>query len=1065
MSAKEVVCVLVALVFWSAVFGQSTVQGNIYDEVSRDPLSGVTLKVVSSGSVALSREDGSFNVLISASDTLIATHIGYAQRHVALSDSMAVVNIYMEREGQLLDAVEINTGYYRVPRERATGSFVHIDDKLLNRAMGANVLQRLEGVAPGVQFVQAGGTSANHIRIRGLSTIESDETPLIVLDNFPYEGDLDNIDPNDIESITVLRDAAAASIWGARAGNGVIVITSKRANKDSAFRVSLNANANIGERPDLYYGSNWLLSETVMEIEKERYGLGHYTVEDRSPLPMYIELLREHDEGRLEATELARREALLRNTDTRQQVMEYLYRNSGFRQLALNVAGGAGQHDYNITAGYHGGTSAIKGNDNRRVNLGVRNRFTPYEGIELGFGIAYVGQHANSNGIGIDDLSVLHVGVSPYLRLADHEGNALPVPKDIRFGYAASASGAGLLDWKYKPLEEVRLADNTTFSNELRLNGDVSFSIWDGLHAKASYQYLKGNRGSRSHHVKDSYYVRNLVNRFTQPDGLLVIPHNGILRVGAPTERYSHFGRGQIGYAKESSGIYRIDALAGLEIRHSQSETFPASVLYNYDDDYLTGTNMYNFNVSFLTLPEGSPSARIPGASAVHNLYTHRDLSYFGNVSYGYFGKYIISGSLRWDASNLFGVKTNQKGVPLWSMGGSWEVSKENFYPLRGSIHYLRVRATYGISGNVNKMVTHFPTVRYGTSIIGFPLATISSVGNPSLRWERVATLNLAMDWRAIGGRISGMAEWYRKHGSDLIGDDYMDPTTGIGGNYKINYADIQTRGVDVQVNSQNIAGRVSWTTSLMASWVRNRIENFNTNESTSISNYFYPMAPPTVGKSRDVLYAIPWHGLSQENGQPVIYMDGEVSQEFGRYYQQYLTPELLSMAGVSIPTNYGSMRNVISWNGFEVGALVTWKTGYVFRRSSMRPFGEYYQEYHEDYLRRWEKPGDELLTNVPAKIMLEQMTSSNSGTGTVYLSSEALVTRGDHLRLQEVHFNCRIPESVLRELPVRAVRLSAYMRNLGVLWRANMQGIDPDYADAAFRAPRTYSIGIQVDF
>src|SRR5690606_26383281 len=141
----------------------------------------------------------------------------------------------------------------------------------LNRSMGGNILQRLEGMVSGVQFVDPGVGSTSAIRVRGLSTIESDETPLVVLDNFPYEGDIGNIDPNSIESITVLKDAAASSIWGARAGNGVIVITSKQATEGQHPKVSFSSNFGMSDRPDLTYGREWLSSPTVMAIEKERF--------------------------------------------------------------------------------------------------------------------------------------------------------------------------------------------------------------------------------------------------------------------------------------------------------------------------------------------------------------------------------------------------------------------------------------------------------------------------------------------------------------------------------------------------------------------------------------------------------------------------------------------------------------------------------------------------------------------------------------------------------------------------------------------------------------------------
>src|SRR5690606_9999171 len=231
--------------------------------------------------------------------------------------------------------------------------------------------------------------------------------------------------------------------------------------------------------------------------------------------------------------------------------------------------------------------------------------------------------------------------------------------------------------------------------------------------------YVRGNEQSQFHYDKDSYFVRDLVNTFTQANGNSIVPHNGILLTGNPAERFSHFGRAQDDYQTTYRHLHDIAALAGLEIRHSQQEVLPGSILYNYDGDYLTGSAQFNYDERYPTLPAGSPSRRLPGPSSVRRFLVNRDLSYYANASYVYAKRYMLSGSLRWDGSNLFGVKANQKGVPLWSVGGGWELSREGFYPWDAWLPYVRLRATYGISGNVNKRVTHFPTVRYGTTPVG----------------------------------------------------------------------------------------------------------------------------------------------------------------------------------------------------------------------------------------------------------------------------------------------------------------------------------------------------------
>lgn len=1059
---RKLLLCLALLAYGAYVSGQSVVRGKVFIAESKLPLSEVTLRSLATGQVYRSGDDGGFEVLVNGTDTLTVTHLGYTAESVALNEATGFLSIYMEVGGHTLEAVEVSTGYYQIPKERATGSFVHVDNKLLERVIGGNILQRLEGIAPGVQFVHAGGTEPNSIRVRGVGTIESDDTPLIVLDNFPYEGSLDNIDPNDIESITVLKDGAAASIWGAKAGNGVIVITSKRAARDGKVRISVSANANITDKPDLYYSPEWLPSATVMEIEKERYGLGHYTFADNITIPYYVELLKAYDDGLIDAQAMAAEERILRETDVRAQALAHLYRNRSFQQYALNASGGADRYTYNITAGYHGTAGDIIGNDSRRINLGVRNRFKPYDGMEIGMGVAYLSRNSSNNGIPISGLSALNVGISPYTRLVDEHGNARAVVKDIRYAYAESAVSSGLLDWQYRPVDEIGMSDSRRLSSELRLNGDVSARLWKSLLLKATYQYVRGNDGSRTHHPRDGYYVRNLVNSFTQPNGTSIIPYNGILRQGGQVESGSHQGRLQVNYDGQFGIDHAITALGGVEMRQSISETFPGSILYNYHEEYLTGSNSYNFDQNYDKLPQGR--GKIPAGSDLHRIYTNRDLSYFGNASYVYKGKYILSGSMRWDASNLFGVKTNQKGVPLWSIGGSWDLSRSDFYTLGDWLPYLRLRNTYGVAGNINKAVTHFPTIRYGTSPVGLAAATLASVGNPSLRWEQVSTLNVGVDWRLSGEWLSGGVEWYIKKGNDLIGDDYMDPTTGITGSYKVNYASIETKGWDLILNSRNLGGEVVWNTNILMSWVRNKVTGFNTPENIPTYNYFYN-SPPAKGISRDMVYAIPWNGLSPVTGLPIIYMDGHLSDEYNHYYNQYLNRSMLVEAGVSIPTHFGSLRNTVSWKGIEVGALLNWKMDYVFRRRSMGSYDEYNQQYHQDYFNRWKAPGDERITDVPAHVSLEDMDNSKGVGAPVYEYSEALIVSGNHIRLQEINLSYGLPQILLDRLPVQNIRFSAYARNLGIIWRANKLRIDPDYLNSPYPAPASYAFGIHVIF
>lgn len=1049
----------------STAFAQAEITGRVLSETDQSPLSGATLRLAVRGVITTTDTEGRFYFSIGGSmvDTIEISYMGYDTQILPLpSKPDKPLEIFLRKHVSSLAEVVINTGYYDVPKERATGSFTHIDNELLNRSVGPNILQRLEGISPGVQFVNANGTSASDIRVRGIATIESDETPLIVVDNFPYEGDINSINPNDIESITVLRDAAAASIWGARAGNGVIVITTKQGRYNQKTRISFNSNFMTGQRPDLFYNQNWLPAATVMEIEKELFVRGNYVEEPESPIPAYVEMLIELRDGIITDQEFNRQENIMRNTDVRHEAMRHLYRGETHQQYALNMNGGGERNRYYFSLGHDRNRGVLVGNASNRLNLNLQNTFRLVEDLEITAAIWYGQQQLANNGLALAGLNPRpSQQVSTYTRLADESGIALPIPYERRFAYYNQAIQQGLVDWHYRPLDEVRLGENTGQSNEYRLNGGVRYRFFNHFNLQATYQYLWDHTTGGNYRHPDSYFVRNLVNRFVQADGSRIIPHEAILDGGRNTVNRSHSGRAQLNYGQDYGSDHSLSALAGAELRDAVRASSPGYRIYNFDREIYTGTGLFNFQQTYPVNPSGS--ARLPSPTTGLTQYIDRYLSYFGNAAYTHRQRYTLSGSLRWDGSNLFGVKTNQRGVPLWSIGGSWEASKETFHGLANVLPYLRLRATYGSAGNVNKQVSVFPVVNYATdATTGFPVATVQSVGNPSLRWEKVNTLNIGFDLANRNRRVQASVEYYTKNAEDLIGEDFMAPSTGIHSALylanRINYANLRTNGWDIQILTSNLTGALQWQTDFQFSQVRNKITHFNTGDVPTIGTYF-TNPPPVVGRSRDVVYALPWHGLDHETGMPQVPYNGELGFQYGDYYQN-LGPDDLVVSGVQVPQYYGTVRNAFDWKGISVSANVLWKAGYVFRRQSMYPGLEYDGGYHMDYFLRWRQPGDEMFTDVPAWAPTQETYRTQ-----IYRHAKVLVHNASNVRLQDVKITYTLSSRQVPSLDACTIRLYGYARNLGILWRANDKNIDPDYLDVDFIAPRTFAFGLQLDF
>ncbi|GGH08755.1 SusC/RagA family TonB-linked outer membrane protein [Sphingobacterium alkalisoli] len=1060
---------LFLLVLFRVGSGQ-TLTGTVKDAATGDLLQNATLSLIKSGRTTFTDKQGQFALILTADDSLKVSHIGFIDTTIAVKPNAKMgTMVLLHKEGNMLEEVQINTGYYTLDKERATGSYVHVDNKLFNRAMGGNVLQRMEGLLPGVQFVNPEGTSASDIRVRGISTIESDETPLIILDNFPYEGSIDNIDPNDVESITVLKDASAASIWGARAGNGVIVISSKKGGKNERMRLDFTVNKRLSQVPDLTYGTAWLPSSLVMDIEKERYDKGLFTFGNHIAVPLYVDYLNMLEEGLIDEAELEKRRNIMSVTDTRREAMTHLYRPGILDQYNLRMNGGSARSSYLFTTSYQSDRQDVVGNHSNRFNARLQNNFTVFPWLDLMVDAAFVNQNAERNGLEYNDLAILQGGtsmVSPYLQLRNEHGDLMSIPKDFRYAYTLYAANEGLLDWTYSPLEDRGKVINKSFSKELRTGIGLDFKLYKDLKLSMLYQGILGNSGGETLSDKDSYYVRSLVNSFTQSNGTRIIPHNSIFRTSSPQERLSHYGRIQANYSKKWT-YTELTTLGGAEIRHAQTEMLPSSVLYNYDSEYWTGSAQYNFNQSYATRPTGTVFQRIPSASQLHRQYINRDLSYYFNGSYRVLDKYTLTSSLRWDGSNLFGVKANQKGVPLWSIGGMWDMNREKFMSKVDFVDSWKWRLTYGVAGNVNKTITHYPTISHGQSLINLAMASLNSIGNPSLRWEKVSTVNMGTDLSFLNGRIKTNLDYYVKNGRDLIGDTFLDPTTGVNGAYKINYADIRTKGMDLNISTRNIDRKFLWSTNVMVSYSSNRVMNFYDQGNLALYHYFYPAPPPRTGISRDVIYSIPWNGLNSD-GLPVLEYNGEAVTDYNVYYNQQLTREDLKNAGVSVPTWYGSLMNTFRFEKLEVSFLLSWKAGYVVRRKSMEPDGEFYARYHSDYFDRWQQPGDELTTAVPRKIEVGEMPATNAAAiSNIYGNSEVLVREGTHLRLQDVSFNYQLPLKWSQKIRSRDLAIYGYVRNLGLIWKkdAGLGNEDPDFINRMYTNPLSFSFGARIGF
>ncbi|MBN8880486.1 MAG: SusC/RagA family TonB-linked outer membrane protein [Sphingobacteriales bacterium] len=1033
-------------------------RGRVVNEKG-EPVISATVNVKGTMKGTTTNEDGVFVLRgIKENDLLIISSVGFERQELRLRGQTEII-IRLKVSSSRLDSVNIfyNTGYQFIPKERATGSFVQIDRELLNRSVSTNLLERLQDVTSGM-LSQGRNTNSpiNDISIRGVSTFPSysDSKPLIVLDNFEYEGDIRNINPNDIESITVLKDAAAASIWGAKSANGVIVITSKSGRVNERTKVSFNSNVTIGEKPDLYYQPLMSIGDYV-DVEKFLFQNGYYnsriTSNQRPVLSPVVEVLAKNRAGELTDEQAEELINGLKGLDVRGDYLNDFYRKSVKQQYAVNLSGGNINNKYYLSIGYDKNLNSVVKDQFDRITLNARNSYSLLKSkLEISTGIFFA-QVTEKPGFSPSDIT----SVYPYTRLVDDVGSHLEVPQ-YRREYIDTAGAGHLLDWKLRPLDEVQFRNNTSKTQDYRVDLGIRYKFLNSFDIDLKYRYGKGLTETRNLYSQETYFTRNLINQFSSinwVNGAVTrpVPLGSIL--DASTSTYvSHNARLQLNFNKTWNGDHIVNAIAGAAIQDVTTNSL-GTRYYGYDDE--TAISVAVDNVSAFRHYIVGNTIRISNNQSVNGL-SSRFVYYFGNASYTFKDRYTINASARKDAANLFGIKSNQKWVPLWSVGASWDISRESFYQLKW-LHYLKLRANYGYNGNSNSRITAFLVARQGgTNRYGAPSAFILTPPNEELRWEKVGVLNIGLDYGLFKNRVSGSVEFYRKNGKDLISDILLPPSAGLT-SYSGNTGNLQVNGIDLTINGKIVDRSIKWMTSVLFSLAKDKVTKFNLEPKQNSDNVgsLYSI----VGKPLSGMYSYKWGGLN-ENGDPVGFYQGNKSNSYTSIFAS-TDPNDIVYSGPRTPPYFGSIRNTLMWKQFSLSFNIAYRLGYYFRRASIN-YAQFFgstQLGHVDYQDRWQKAGDEAFTNVPAMIY-----PINTGRETFYTNSEVLVERGDHVRLRDIRIDYTLTRQDIRNLPFRSIVLYVYHYNGGILWSATDRDIDPDW-DTTIPPSKSISLGLNIEF
>lgn len=839
------------------------VKGKIINDKG-EPVSGASIKIKGINKGVITDENGGFELNdVDENATLQISSVNIESFEWKVNGK-SELNLFAKMKIAESEAVTVegSTGYQKIRPNEVNGSVTVVDNKRMNQQAGTNILQRLDGVVPGLLFdtkLVDGIKRKLNFSVRGLSTINGPMDPLIVVDGFIYEGDLDNINPNLVENITVLKDAAAASIWGARAGNGVIVITMKKGQFNQKMQVDFSAGVIVRSKPDLFAVSR-ISSSDYIGVEELIFNKGFYNNQlNRRPylaISPAVKVFLNRRKGLISAEDSASQIDALKPIDVRQELLDHAYTNPVIQQYAVNMRGGTAVNAYTFSAGFDRSVLELA-NKNNSLNLKIGNTFRPFKNLQIDV-------TANYTNVDLKGGIQPTVGTVPYLKLMDDNNQPLPVDLQYNSDYTDTMAAGKLLDWKYYPLDNHNHEIATTNRQNIFSTLAVSYQVLKFLSASFYYEYERQQAEEVRLSRVESYNARNSINLYSQIDPvtgnvIYKYPYGGIKR----TDNYfvkSKTARGQINFNPQWDS-HSITGIIGAESRESQNYN-NGNFLHGYNEDPVSAVPVD----AMTTYPEIFTGNR---STMAGNVYTvkkvQRYISYYGNIAYSFQEKYSLSLSARRDGSNVFGVSTNDRWKPLWSAGLGWNISKEDFYK-SNFFSYLRFRATYGKSGLIDHSKTALPNAYTSVDpLTNLPYARVYQLNNPSLKWEQVTTTNIGFDFNSKKGILSGSIEYFVKKGTDLYGPDLYD-YTGYGQAYEItrNIAAMRGQGLEMNLRINAIDRKIKWRPELLFTYNTDKTTSYYGIEATKISGKLSgdQYVVPTIGRPLYAIAAYKWGGL-----------------------------------------------------------------------------------------------------------------------------------------------------------------------------------------------------------
>lgn len=1024
---------------------QQLVTGTITDE-SGSPLVGVTIIVKGTSKGVVSDFNGNYTIPISNDKSiLVFSSLGYQTQEIEVGNQNTINVTLIEALNQLDDVILVSTGYQNIEREQLTGAASVVTAKEINQktSVSGNFLENLEGRLPGLVYNARNPNipEDEQLTIRGISTFDGVKLPLIVIDGFPTEVNLNSINPNTIASVSVLRDAAASTIYGARAANGVIVIETKSGKKGKPV-VTFRNTTSFQSSPK-FSDLNYAKSTEYIDIEfanEMNSTSSRPSARFTQPTPARA-IAFDLKEGLITEEQANASLATLGNYYNLNEYKDLFYRTSMVNNFDLSMSGGGENNLYRVGVNYIDYNGNEQFDENKRLIANLNSTYTISDRFTLDVGAIYTNEINNQRGNVPSYSSLL-----PYTRIVDDQGNSLPNYKSLRAtdDLNNEAIALGLYDRRTKPYSDFLTERNNNNRNAIRgqLKLNTKFTEWLNLDLGGAFEH--DNELSNQLYEEDNYLVRDLLNRSAQQDEstgnplFIHIPQGDILKkTNYITNAITLRAQLNLNTYLDNKNKHQLSGILGTEVRKTETESHLSSI-FGYDgQSLLVGSvdlgllESRDVKSGFSTFGFGNPYVNT--SDYFNESFSDRRFrSYYSQMTYSFDTKYILTGSVRLDQSNLFGTDPRYKNKPQWSVGANWQLHKERFMERASNwLNEFKLRAAYGLTGNVPQsnsgrfLILRTTTNRFVSPSV--PYNYITSPVNEAIRWENTTNLNLGIDFGLFNNRISGTLDWYTKKTEDVLGSTLADPTTGFS-NYIANTAKIENKGLELWLNAKILeTDKFNWTSSLTASFNTNKIlKVYEANANAYRSQYYINSSSPYEGYALNSLLSYRYAGLN-EFGDPIrTRNDGSVSTMTSSDQIQF---EDLVNSGTTTPKHVLGLSNQISFGNFDFFAQVMFYGGHYTRVEAPNTRASYPLVGTENY---WKQPGDELITDIPRiKPRFGDPNYSASSFGnTIYTKADRFVIKADQINITDINLTYRIPNRLLERIKMLDTQLRFQVQN-----------------------------------